>query len=466
MNKVIVIGIDGSSFDFIESWLKEGLLPNLSKAYNDGSRATLMSIFPTYSSVAWASFSTGMQAGKHGIFGFDIKRPNQYYNKNLISSDELKAEPIWNILERHGKRSIVVNMIPTYPPKKISGAMICGMMSPNNSTFTYPPELTDFVKGMGYKIHNEETNPILEDLILTTQKRAMAVRYLMQTTEWDFIAVLFNAVEVAHHNFFNSQEKLLKIYKALDDEIGKILNAAGKDVNVIYMSDHGHELCEGLFHPNNFLMKHGLLFLKDGGAMKMISRERLVHFSEKLGIKKTLKKVIPVKLEKQFGYSKTPSLYHVDWKKTKAYYTTHGKIYINLKGREPEGIVEPKDYDNVVDYIITELKKLDFVTHAFKRDDIFHGNQLDDAPDIVVMTKKYNFGDWNMNIYPEFTDMDPPLVGKHAVNGIFMAYGPDIKNMDIGEKSILDVSPTILELMGFPVPEDMDGKPIHEIINK
>lgn len=465
-SKVVVIGLDGTCMDIIKPWLK--YLPNLNRIISNGASGSLKSTLPPFSPVAWMSFLTGKNPGKHSIYGFDVKEKGRN-TRSVVNSGHRRTEGIWDILERHGKKSIIMNFTPTYPPFRINGVLVSGMLSPDNSVFTYPPEITHTLRKMGYRIFLKERDQHrVSDYYILLEKRCEAARYLMKNQEWDFFALVFNAIEIAHHILWGKPGELLKVYKTLDSKIGELLKSIPEGTTILFLSDHGNEGLDGIFYVNNLLMEMGLLKLKQSGYLgKILSRiglhrDRIVGITNRLGIKEKVRKIIPRTVEEGFAYSSKPGLLHIDWRKTKAYYTTEGKIYLNVKGRDPEGIITGSEYGLIRDMIIEKLKTLKnpktgkgIIQEIYRKEEIYSGPYLENAPDIVFWTKGYVPGLWNLKV--KLFGKPETQFSKHDLHGMFCIHGPGIKK-GTQKANITDLAPTILQIMGLPIPQDMDGR--------
>ena len=139
--RVLVIGIDGATFDLLTPWMEEGFLPNLAALMGSGSHGPLRSTIPPITASAWTSFQTGKNPGKHGLFDFTQYRPGSY-ETSYVNASSVLAEPLWQVLSRQGKRVVVINVPVTYPPRPVNGYLISGMLTPSMDVeFTYPPDL-------------------------------------------------------------------------------------------------------------------------------------------------------------------------------------------------------------------------------------------------------------------------------------------------------------------------------------
>ena len=145
-SKLVLIGIDGATFDVMDPLLRTGRLPHLSRVVSRGCRAKLKSLIIPTSPLCWSSIVTGKNPGKHGIFHFTEKIPGRY-NIGFVNARLRKGLAVWQLLSHRGKRVIVVNVPITYPPDPVSGYMVSGFDAPDEkSRYTYPLELAKDIR--------------------------------------------------------------------------------------------------------------------------------------------------------------------------------------------------------------------------------------------------------------------------------------------------------------------------------
>jgi predicted AlkP superfamily phosphohydrolase/phosphomutase len=477
MGKVLVIGLDGATFDVIKPLIKKGALPNLKSLMKKGAYGVLKSTIMPITSVAWASFYTGKNPGKHGIFDFFWGRPYEPDHK-IVNSEMIEGEKLWEVAGKFNKKTIAINLPFTYPPRKINGLLISGFGTPSTkSKFTYPSWLRKYLlEKFNYEIDPNPKEYLKKETLLkgerrVNKKRERATLHLMDKFNWDLFMVVFSSIDHIQHHFWGNSKVIEEFYRRADITIGRMLSKVDKNTTVVIMSDHGFGLAKKEFLINNWLKEVGLLELKKDRfkAIKNLfakvgfSRENIQYLLTFLKLNRYIEKV-PFRLRAQIP-GKENYLWDINWKKTKAYAALYlGKIFINLKGREPYGIVKEEEYEEMRDFLIKKLLKLRdpesgrrIVRKVHKKEEIYHGPHLDKAPDLQIIPEDWtiipscNFRDGSI-FYPS------NLEGTHKLNGIIIISGERIKKGEIVDGEIIDIAPTVLTLLDVQIPEDMDGK--------
>lgn len=486
-NRVLVIGLDGARLDVIEKWIKEGSLPNIKRMMKKGAYGNLRTVFPPHSMLAWASFMTGKNPGKHGIYNIQLQIPGTY--KLIVpNSTNMHSKTLFEILSEDGKTVGSINMPLTFPIRKVNGVVVSSWLTPPMTKFAHPKTAYEELKKIGYKIqpsnlHKEDKN-FIEEVYETEERRIEAVKWFMKSHDWDFVAVLITGTEHMHHNYAafidkkhpdyrpEYEEVVKKYYSYVDKKIGELLKVVGKNTVVFIISDHGFGPSYGEIYLNNLLRKYGyfkerkkfnlIRFLfermeSSGMANKLRNKLRISY----LNIPKSIQNLIK---EKRAEYVQA------DWKLTKAYCTgILGDIRINLIGREPEGIISSEKYEKLRSEIIEKiLKDKDvgkFVKNVLKREEIFHGPHLEEISDLYVEFKGCCTSSVkipNGNMVGKRRD-----TGFHTMDGVFIAYGPNIEQRGgMDNAKIIDLAPTILYLFGLPVPDSMDGDVLINIFKR
>ena len=481
MTKTILIGIDGSRLDLIKKWVGEGSLPNMKKIIENSASGELRSILPgPHTAPAWVSFATGKNPGKHGI-SYMLMRKEDYELK-IVSSRDVKAKALWEYMSDAGKFSCVLNVPMTYPPKPINGIIVTSWGTPAlESDYTYPSSLKNELKQFDFtlKPEYERTEESTKAIYNLTVSKIKATEWLMKKYDWNlFVSVFFETEEMHHlyssfldkeHHYYNENyEKLvMDFYGVIDAFFGKLLEKHGNDTNIIIISDHGFCAPSHYIYLNNILEKNGLFFKSTSiGAKKRGFYEKTIWalgetYQRMPGIMKgVVRRVVPKFFKERLRDTK---MVDADWSRTKAYCPAKiGIIHLNIKGREPEGIVEPEDYEKTRDEIIEKLRS-DTVLKGkikgiWKREEIFSGPYTDEMPDIVISPdEKYEFTyTTEQGMLCELKQGN--VIGCHTMEGLIMAHGPDIDKTEIIGAELIDIVPTVLHMHGLAVPSDIDGR--------
>jgi predicted AlkP superfamily phosphohydrolase/phosphomutase len=520
--RVFLVGLDGATFKLINPWIRKGYLPNLKNLIDEGSHGILLSTPEPNSAQAWSSLMTGKNPGKHGLFYFS-KRKEGSYEMTLTNASFREGRSLWSIAGQSGKKVIVMNMPMTYPPEEVNGLMISGVDAPGvDCNYTYPPELAmelksaigDYILESNFSslVRQRKMDQAISELKKSVQVRFRAVKYLMEKYPWDIFAVVFVATDRAQHHFWRYMDEkhslfkrgpsekykdtILHIYQEMDNILGEINSNLDRDTILMIVSDHGAGPSSNrAIYINKWLRNEGLLQFKGDVKDDFIhslyfQTKRNILWNAKYLSKIFLSKKIKDNLKRKFPdvaakmrTRSLPSL--IDWNTTRAYsWETTPSIWINLHGREPGGTVRSDEYETLRDLLIRRLK--DFrdpetnqkvVSHVFKREELFNGKHISEAPDLLI--------EWKDNKYtqrPSFSSKTNESIrvlsgaelerdelftrpsGIHSPEGIFIIKGDVVsQGKEIPPARIYDIAPTILYILNLPIPYDMDGKVITSV---
>jgi predicted AlkP superfamily phosphohydrolase/phosphomutase len=511
--KIFVIGLDGATNDLIKPWADEGLLPNLARFMQDGVHGDLTSIIHPLTAPAWTSFMTGKNPGKHGVFDF-ITRKNNAYEMRLVDATIRDQNTLWKILSEENLRVGVMNIPLNYPPQEVNGWLISWMDAPGmDGTFTYPESLAREIKdNVGEYIMTVSFHVSLEEYIKQInhmiENRSEVTRYLMDAHPWDFMITLFSATDYVQHAFWKYMDTthpgyteegarkfgsvIRDVYRKIDEHLGLILEKLDDSTKVFIMSDHGAGPLRKVVNLNKWLEINGYLTFKGGekgteGIQGRFRKGLLSLFTALKrnlpdSIKASLKRNMPELRDKVESYLFASS---IDWQKTRAFSMgAYGNICLNVRGREPEGIVGAEaECESLLGEIsdkLLELKNPDtgerVVEKVHRREELYNGRFTDWAPDLIIQWTDYayhsrqRFGETESTLFLDAQAMplsELEMNGFHKLNGIIMARGQGIKkNVEIKGAGIMDLAPTILYMLGLPIPDNMDGKVLTDIFTE
>ena len=475
-DKVIIIGLDGADYYITKKFIEENKLPNLKRIAEEGIYSKLRSTIPPLSPSAWTSIFTGCTPAEHGIYGFTKRRKDSYFPRPISTKDR-KVDAIWTILSQYGKRCILINIPFSYPPEKINGIMITGLGTPSkDSDFVYPPEykkvilegFPDYDVDFGEDaIDRRNPSSVLPKIDKVTNAQIELTKKLFLEEDWDFFCSVFRSLDVIQHFFINDLEKVLRYYKVLDNFIGWILNNMNLDnTTLIICSDHGFSYSHTNFNVNAWLKEGGYLHTKYKRmknrilpSVETIKRilakysigRKITYFVKNSDLVKYILRILP---------SGEVDVNKIDWKRTKAYFWdgSFGLIYLNLKGREPEGILIYSEKDIIINNIINDLKKLRDtktgkcpVKEVFKGSEFYGSNDID-IPDIILLRNDgYSL---RSGVMEDVFTKKEEYPGDHDIDGIFLAIGSKIKGLNIRVSNVTDIVPLVLSIFGIRFKRD------------
>ncbi|UCG25961.1 MAG: alkaline phosphatase family protein [Chloroflexota bacterium] len=498
--KLLIIGIDGATFDLILPWVEAGHLPNLGRLISGGVHGELASTLPPVTSPAWPTFMTGCNPGKHGVFDFIQPTGSDF---SLVNATKIKQPTMWQRLSAAGHRVGVLNVPVTYPPQPLNGFMISGILSPKGGQICYPANLIERYKAdLGeYRVApNIQYKPGIEQEYIDDIRALIGAHgewamRLMEEEPWDVMMVHFIALDIMMHALWRFMDHshprhepspyehaIRDAYRLVDDYVGRMMDLLPPETSVMLMSDHGFGPLHKIVNLNVFLFEHGMLKLS-GDAMtrakvaafrRGITPAGVYRVVERIGLQNLATRVSKETRNQVVG--RFLSFENVDWSQTVAYSMGHvGQVYLNMVGREPNGIVKQGDYQQRRQELVETLGELrdengrPLISKIIVREETYHGPYAENGPDLHLI-----IDDYNMIAFPLFatdgkviTDQIRGDSGCHRREGIFVANGPGIREaQELAEANILDLAPTIMHLLGEPVPRIMDGRVLQEIFDQ
>lgn len=519
--QLLLIGLDGATFDLIEPEVAAGNLPNLARLMQQGAWGRLRSTTPAMTFPAWSTMMTGLNPGRHGIFDFTRRQPGQYALE-FVNATHRRAPTLWRMLSEAGRRVAVVGLPTTYPPEPVNGLMIAGFDAPVttgiDASFVYPPDLYQEIRqNVGeYRITDFQELHIgpgwhadaLAKLQAALHDRTAIAEYLLTREEWDCFMVLFGESDTVGHHFWlfhdpasprhpaaetaapELREAIRTIYRQLDAAVGRLV-AAKPDATVIILSDHGFGgTGDKLLYLNRWLAEQGYLAFNQGPNPV----GQAVQVAKQLGLR-WLPSLVQEQVFRQGGgwlanrLESSARFSGLDWAGTQAYSeesNTCPAIWLNLAGRDPAGVVAPADYEAVRAEIIAKLEAWrdpasgqPVVARAWPRETLYHGPYVEEAPDIVLelaldggyaYTCQSSRGTpgpaWRRLIPAEYLGAKgQSMNGSHRADGILMMAGPGVRaGQQITGATLMDIAPTVLALLQQAPPHPLDGRSLAEAL--
>ncbi|WP_206023469.1 alkaline phosphatase family protein [Rubrivivax sp. JA1026] len=476
--KTLFIGMDGATFTVLDSLTSAAdgvpVMPFLGSLFKRGTRAKLRSTPNPLTPPAWVSLMTGRSPGHHGVFDFiraEERGEDVFFT--LYDSRDCRVETIWAIASRQGRKVAALNFPFTAPPPKdLNGFMVPGFVPWRHlRRNTTPSDLYDRLKAIPEFSAQElawdfeQEKQAMESLSdhdrenwvryhLPREKQWFRIaEYLMREEAPDLMAVMFDGVDKLQHQAWQYLDPALQspedgeyhrrmrslcldYFRQLDSFIEALVTAAGPEVQVFMASDHGFTATTEVVRINTYLGEKGWLAWK------------------------------PVP-DTEEGRRREDSMFaYLDWSKTVAYCRTPSSNGINIRvAREPgQPGIPLAEYETTRERLIRDLE--DFrdpetgeriVAEIHKREDVFPGSAMGDAPDLQLVLRDFGFVSIKNKL--PVVEKRPEPAGTHHPDGVFIACGPGIaEGKQIGRRRIMDVGATLLYSLGLPVPSDFEGQ--------
>jgi len=434
--RVVVIGLDGVPYTYLQQLFRAGELPNFRALAGEGALVQMDTTLPNVSSVAWSSFMTGQNPGKHNIYGFVDRQPGSL--KTFIpTSRNMRSPALWEILSAAGKRVFAMNVPVTYPSRQVNGIVVGCFLSPSVEKAAPNAEVAHALKRLNYCVDADsawarrDKDSFLPHLDEVFERRIEAMRYFWRQEPWDFFMAHIMETDRLHHFFWEEMEQghatyapaFLEFYRRVDHLLGEVRSWLDKNTTLIVLSDHGFCSIKQEVYVNTWLA--------DAGYLQYASEQ-------------------PRSLQ---DIAAASSAYSLD----------PGRIFLNVRGREPGGRVAPgAEYERMRREVAEALGTMTdpasgepIVERVYTREELYHGPYTEAAPDLVLAMRdgydpKGAFGK------PALTFKGPALVGMHTTPDALL-YIQGARQIE-RRPFIADVAPTILGLLHVPVPADMDGR--------
>jgi predicted AlkP superfamily phosphohydrolase/phosphomutase len=434
--RAVVIGLDGTPYTLAKRFIADGTMPNLADIVRRGTLLQMDTSIPDISSVAWTSFMTGANPGRHGIYGFLDLQPGSY-KIYFPSSKHIRAETLWDVVGRQTRRSIVINVPSTYPAKPLNGILVAGFVAVDLNKATYPPEFVPKLKELDYRIDvdarkiQQSHDALMEDILKTLERRVETLLYLFDKEKWDLFVGVITSTDRLQHFFWDAiEDEGHKYHSAFKDYYRRVDNFLGavaerlRDETMFIMSDHGFTGIDKQVYLNRWLIDNGFLKLNDNPR----SIEDIADGS--------------------LAFALDP-----------------GRIYLNLKGKYPNGALDVSDAPRIIEEISQGLREVraegvPIVKRIYDKDTLFSGPCIPAAPDLLVQSI-YRYDLKGAVNKTELMDREV-FTGMHTQDDATLFISRPVDSLRKGRPKIIDVAPSVLDSMGLATPEGMDGQSLLE----
>jgi len=504
--KVVIIGLDGATFNLIEPMVKQQKLPFFQKLIGNGAFGKLKSVLPVNSAASWGSLFTGANPGKHNIYDYLYHR-NSFAPAALLKKADIKSPLIWEIASRRALRTIAFNIPLAAQPEEINGYMVSGFLTPPDQPFAYPNSLYQLLKQSDYEIDcgpmtNGNAGSYFDKAVNLFERQFSSFFRLLREDDWQLAIATFNLLDRIQKYFWEDSAVVEAAYQKIDRKLAELDQYLGDQCHFILVSNHGFSAVSKKFFVNEWLYEQGLLDRRITTQKSLITDVDEIIFNNnhhhepsiaglltRFGITKNrirsllpdvasefLKKAIPSPIRRIFQRE----YLDIRWQNTKAYFISENLqgININLMGREPMGTVKPgKEYEKIRDRIISELYHLKdpynfdhVVDDVYRKEDVFSGEYLNNAPDIIIIPtqNKYTLdpGKRTSKLYIGTANDDYPVFCQRDSEGVFFITGQDIQpGAEMNGVTIFDIMPTILSILSVEQPNHLDGRVLAEIFS-
>ena len=462
--RVFVIGLDcGDPVLVFDQWRDE--LPTLRQLMEAGAYGPLTSSIPCITVPAWSSMTSGKDPGVLGFYGFRNRADYSYENMSIATGSAVKEPRVWEMLGEAGKQVIIVGVPQTYPVRQVNGYLVSSFLTPSiQRQYTYPNELRyeidRLLDGREYDVdvhqfRTENKDFLLKQIYEMTEKRFIVLKHLLKNKPWDFFMFVEMGVDRIQHGLWQYmdathprfepgnayQHAIKEYYQYLDRELGEMLSFLDDDTVVMVVSDHGAKKMDGGICINEWLRREGYLVLKEEPVRE--------------GAR-------PIPFEKV----------EVDWEKSTAWGAGgyYARIFLNVQGREPNGLIAKLDYEKVRDELAAAIEAIPdqegnpLNTTCFRPEAIYQ-DVRNIPPDLIIYVGDLHWrsvGSFGFEGIYTFENDIGPDDANHAQDGMIIYYDPrqNLGGRQLDGAHLMDVAPTVLQLMRQPIPDDIQGKVI------
>lgn len=494
MTRILVLGLDGATFDVLNPLIEDGILPNIKRLCENGANGILQSTMPPVTGPAWLSLATGQSPGRTGIYDFIRREPeSDGYTFRFLEGKEYRNSSVWDYL---GEADISVGVVDyplLSPPYAIEGFMVCGGMGSVGHR-TYPPsledELTDFEKPAEHlnlrDDRYEDLNAFMEDIMTNLNRRTKIMTHTLANESWEFAWGVFQESDWVQHlmwkcfddshpeasSISDTEQQLFRdFWIRIDEIVGSCVEIAGPDTNVIIQSDHGFgPMADRAFRLNTWLKREGYMIPKRMAGTHWRVKKNSWRLLSKVASAMSLEDWAPglFRWGKDKATSMAIQIGAIDTGRSKVFEPGHigsmGGLYLNRDALDSgESAEELKE--ELREKLLAYAVEHDLELNIYFPENLY-GEKAAGSPDIIVRMPDgmIEDGGWDKEIITNQPERLSHQNGSHRRPGVLIAKGPDFQRTTFDEAFVWDLAPTILHCFDQPVPSSMDGDVIDEIL--
>ena len=508
--RVIIIGMDGATHTVLQPLIEQGKLPTLAKIQKEsGIAGPLRSVVPPITPAAWSSFYTGKDPGKHGVFEFLYRKPDSYL-KAPVNFTAIHGKKFWDYADQAGLRTCLFNLPLLYPTQPVNGIAISGLLTPDGApNFGQPAGIIEEIEanvGKPYLLGTKavyrkgQAGKVLDEFHRVLTYHMDAAKYLLAKEPWDIFFGHLMVTDSMQHELWHlidpnhsahdpeeaaeHRDRIEAIYRRIDEEfLAPIVESLDDDTTLLVMSDHGFGAIEHIIYMNMWLLRNGYIAWSRDLWTRAKARMHRMGVTPKncfrllrwLGLGK-IRDSMSLEDRERWMNRGFMNIRRADWSRSKAYAMGNilGMLYLNVKGREPDGCVEPgAEFEAERDSMIAKLRAEKsphtgepLFAEVLKGEEVYQGIYAGKGPDIVCTPT-----DWRYQVFGyqdfvsnRFIDEYSEMTGHHRPDGIVFGMGAPLRRGEwIEGARLLDLAPTLMHLVGLPTPSDMDGRVLDEI---
>jgi predicted AlkP superfamily phosphohydrolase/phosphomutase len=453
---VVVIGLDGAEPALVFGPFRRHL-PTIDGLMRSGSWGRLESTIPAITVPAWASMLSGRDPGELGIYGFRNRVDHSYERLAIADARSVRFPRVWDIVGGAGGRVAVVRVPQTYPVSPVNGQLVSCFLTPGpDSRFAYPlglkADINEWIEGPLLvdvpDFRSEDKERIRDDIYRMAAQHYEICRRLLVSERHDLFIAVDMGIDRAHHAFWHYMDEghpryepghplataILDYYVHVDGQLASLLALVPDDAVILVVSDHGGQAMQGGLCVNEWMIERDLLALLE-------YPDQVTRLDD----------------------------CRIDWSRTRVWGEGgyYGRVFLNVAGREPHGRIAPDHYEAARDELAAALCAVagpdgrPIGSSVYKPEDIYVAVR-GIPPDLIAY-----FGDLTWRSVGSlgyrsswtFENDTGPDDANHSRYGIFIHLDPlrPAGGVELPDRSIYDIAPTLLALLGLPAPAELRG---------